>query len=163
MQARDRDRRAGRCVFLPVRYADDFVVLVSGAQDDALAEKTALAEQLRRTTGLELSPEKTRVTAVTDGFEFLGFHVTMRWDKRYGFFPRVEVPKTKAADLRRKVIPPRSWPKRGLVDLPIEWDDQMPFEIWSVVFSWQAGLRSSSRPAWLGALPAQSPIHTDGF
>jgi RNA-directed DNA polymerase len=103
MQARGSDRRAGRCVFLPVRYADDFVVLVSGTQDDALAEKTALAEYLRRTTGLELSPEKTRVTAVTDGFEYLGFHVTMRWDKRYGFFPRVEVPKAKAADLRRKV------------------------------------------------------------
>jgi group II intron reverse transcriptase/maturase len=101
--ARNRDRKAGRCVFLPVRYADDFVVLVSGTQDDALAEKTALAEYLRRTTGLELSPEKTKITAMTDGFEFLGFHVTMRWDKRYGYGPRVEIPKAKAADLRRKV------------------------------------------------------------
>jgi Group II intron, maturase-specific domain len=40
---------------------------------------------------------------VTDGFEFLGFHVAMRWDKRYGYGPRVEIPKAKAADLRRKV------------------------------------------------------------
>jgi RNA-directed DNA polymerase len=90
-------------VFLPVRYADDFVVLVSGTQADALAEKSALAEYLRRTTGLELAPEKTRVTAVTDGFEFLGFHVTMRWNERYGYGPRVEIPKAKAVDLRRKV------------------------------------------------------------
>jgi group II intron reverse transcriptase/maturase len=101
--ARARDRAAGRCVFLPVRYADDFVVLVSGAQEDAMAEKSALADYLRRTTGLELSPEKTKVTAMTNGFEFLGFHVTMRWDKRYGYSPRVEIPKAKAADLRRKV------------------------------------------------------------
>jgi len=101
--ARQTDRAAGRCVFFPVRYADDFVVLVSGAQDDAMAEKSALAEHLRRTTGLELSPEKTRVTAVTDGFEFLGFHVTMRWNKRYGYGPRVEIPKAKAAALRRMV------------------------------------------------------------
>ena len=50
-----------------------------------------------------MSPDKTKVTAVTDGFEFLGLHVTMRWDKRYGYFPRVEVPKAKAADLRRRV------------------------------------------------------------
>src|ERR1019366_5336957 len=101
--ARGRDRRAGRCVFLPVRYADDFVVLVSGTQEDALAEKSALAEYLRRTTGLELAPEKTKVTAMTKGFDFLGFHIGMRWDKRYGYGPRVEIPKATAADLRRTI------------------------------------------------------------
>jgi RNA-directed DNA polymerase len=100
MGARNRDRRAGRCVFFPIRYADDFVVLVSGSQEDAIAEKSALADYLRQTTGLELSPEKTKVTAVTEGFEFLGFHVVMRWDRRYGYFPRVEIPKAKASDLR---------------------------------------------------------------
>jgi hypothetical protein len=101
--ARGRDHRAGRCVFFPVRYADDFVVMVSGTQEDAIAEKDALADHLRRTTGLELSPEKTKITAVTGGFEFLGFHVAMRWDKRYGYLPRVEIPKAKASDLRHKI------------------------------------------------------------
>jgi RNA-directed DNA polymerase len=79
------------------------VVLVSGTQEQALEEKSALANYLHQVTGLELSPEKTRVTAVTDGFEFLGFHVTMRWNERYGYGPRIEIPKAKAADLRRKV------------------------------------------------------------
>jgi len=51
---------------------------------DAAAEKSALAEYLRETTGLELSPEKTKITAMTDGFEFLGFRFVMHWDKRYG-------------------------------------------------------------------------------
>lgn len=60
MGARNRDRRAGRCVFFPIRYADDFVVLVSGSQEDAITEKSALADYLRQTTGLELSPEKTK-------------------------------------------------------------------------------------------------------
>lgn len=36
--ARDSDRKAGRCVFISVRYADDFVVLVSGTQEDPIAE-----------------------------------------------------------------------------------------------------------------------------
>jgi hypothetical protein len=40
---------------------------------------------------------------VTDGFEFLGFHIAMRWDKRYGYFPRVKIPKAKAADLRHRI------------------------------------------------------------
>ncbi len=101
--ARSSDRTAGRCVFFPVRYADDFVVLVSGTQAQAMAEKDALADHLRRVTGLELSPEKTKVTAVTDGFEFLGFHVTLRWNKRYGYGPRIEIPKAKATDLRRRI------------------------------------------------------------
>jgi len=78
----------------------DFVVLVSGSQENAIMEQSELADYLRQTTGLELSPEKTKVTAVTEGFEFLGFHVVMRWDKRYGYFPRVEIPKAKASDLR---------------------------------------------------------------
>jgi RNA-directed DNA polymerase len=101
--ARRVDRRAGRSVFFPVRYADDFVILTSSGKDEAIAEKQALAEYLRKETGLELSPEKTRITALTDGFEFLGFRVRMRWDRRFGYYPRVEVPKAKAADLRYKV------------------------------------------------------------
>ena len=95
-RVRDTDRKAGRCVFLPVRYADDFVVLVSGTQQDAIAEKSALAAYLHRTTGLELSPEKTKVTRMTEGFEFLGLRFGMNWDKRYGYGPRVEIPRSRS-------------------------------------------------------------------
>ena len=103
LSARNRDRRAGRSVFFPVRYADDFVVLVSGSKEEATAEREALAEHLRRTTGLELSPEKTRITALTDGIEFLGFRVRLRWDRRFGYCPSIEIPKARALDLRYKV------------------------------------------------------------
>ncbi len=101
--ARSTDRKAGRCVFLPVRYADDFILLMAGTKEDALAEKSALADYLRETTGLELSSEKTKVTALTNGFEFLGFRFGAHWNKCYGFGTRVEVPKAKAADLRHRV------------------------------------------------------------
>jgi group II intron reverse transcriptase/maturase len=101
--ARNADRKAGRCVFLPVRYADDFILLVSGTKEEAMAEKSALADYLRETTGLELSEEKTKVTALTDGFQFLGFRLGAYWNKCYGFGTRVEVPKAKAAALRYRV------------------------------------------------------------
>ena len=101
--ARGADRKAGRCVFLPVRYADDFTLLVSGTKEEALAEKSALADYLRETTGLELSPEKTKVTALTDGIEFLGFHLGAHWNERYGFGTRVQIPKAKVADIRYRV------------------------------------------------------------
>ena len=40
---RDKDRKAGRTVFYPVRYADDFLIFMSGTEADALAEKHVLA------------------------------------------------------------------------------------------------------------------------
>jgi len=39
MNTRWADRKAGRPVFFPIRYADDFVVLSSGTFEDACKEK----------------------------------------------------------------------------------------------------------------------------
>jgi RNA-directed DNA polymerase len=101
--SRRSDRCAGRAVFFPIRYADDFVVLVSGSHQDALAEKDALARYLRESLRLELSSEKTRVTSLMDGFEFLGHRIRIRWDSQFGYTPRLEVPKEKIVSLRRRV------------------------------------------------------------
>ncbi len=103
MNARSTDRKAGRPVFFPIRYADDFVVLVSGSYKDALEEKQALESHLKTTTQLELSPEKTKITSLTEGFEFLGHRIRMLWDDRYGFTPRIEIPKAKVVDLRHRI------------------------------------------------------------
>lgn len=101
--ARSTDRRRGLPVMFPIRYADDFIILVSGQLEDAKAEKNALTQFLCETLGLELSPEKTRITALTDGFQFLGHRVRVRWDPRYGYTPRVEIPKAKQKELRYRV------------------------------------------------------------
>ena len=103
LRARSTDRRAGRTVFFPIRYADDFVVLVCGTEAQARAEQQALETVLKDGMGLALSPEKTRITALTEGFEFLGHRVRLRWDRRYGWTPRIEIPKYKVADLRYTV------------------------------------------------------------
>lgn len=100
---RTTDRRRGRPVFFPIRYADDFVILVAGQRADAEAEKAALAQYLREVTGLELSPEKTHVTDLRDGFEFLGQRVRLKWHPKFGLLPRIEIPKRKQADLRYRV------------------------------------------------------------
>jgi RNA-directed DNA polymerase len=97
------ERKKGRPVFLPVRYADDFVVLVSGTEEQARPEKEELACYLQRELKLTLSPEKTHVTALTEGFRFLGHRVFLRWDDRWGYWPRIEIPKDKILDLRYRV------------------------------------------------------------
>jgi len=57
-----------------VRYADDFVVLVSGTEAQAEALKAAVAAVLS-TIGLRLSDEKTGVCHITERFDFLGFRI----------------------------------------------------------------------------------------
>ena len=57
-----------------VRYADDFVI--TGASSALLTEEVQpLVEYFLRERGLELSPEKTRITHIEDGFDFLGQNV----------------------------------------------------------------------------------------
>jgi RNA-directed DNA polymerase len=58
-----------------VRYADDFVVFCATKE---AAEKTIeTLRQWLQPRGLELSPEKTRIVHLTEGFDFLGFNVRL--------------------------------------------------------------------------------------
>jgi RNA-directed DNA polymerase len=76
-QRRKRLRRAGGATFKLVRYADDFVILVAGAEHHAQALWTTVADLLRP-VGLSLSTEKTRVVHIDDGFDFLGWRIQRR-------------------------------------------------------------------------------------
>jgi RNA-directed DNA polymerase len=107
---RDNDKRRGRPVFMPIRYADDFIVLVATDGDPeetravAEAEKAALASELKRKLGLALSEEKTLVTPVTSTMRFLGHHIRVReLPDNGGFVPRAVIPKERSKQLRRKI------------------------------------------------------------
>jgi len=54
-----------------IKYADDFVV--TGTSQDVLEEAKALIEAFLDERGLSLSPEKTRIVHIDDGFDFLGW------------------------------------------------------------------------------------------
>jgi RNA-directed DNA polymerase len=76
---RRRRRKEGNAFY--VRYADDFVVAWNGTRQGAERLKAELATFLRDHLGLELSAEKTRITHVSDGYDFLG-HTVRRYAKR---------------------------------------------------------------------------------
>jgi len=57
-----------------IRYADDFVLMVSGGRHHAQALREEVAGVLAP-LGLRLSPAKTRVVHIDEGFDFLGFHI----------------------------------------------------------------------------------------
>ncbi|WP_461019149.1 group II intron maturase-specific domain-containing protein, partial [Streptomyces daliensis] len=72
--AMQRHLRAGGAKYRIVRYADDFVVMVSGSRQHAEALWDEVAEVLSP-MGLRLSEEKTRVCHIDEGFDFLGFRI----------------------------------------------------------------------------------------
>jgi len=71
---RQRRKRQGKANYRLVRYADDFVVLVTGQREHADQLRAEVATVLAP-MGLRLSPEKTRVVHIDDGFDFLGFNI----------------------------------------------------------------------------------------
>jgi len=63
-----------------VRYADDFVI--TGSSRGMLEERVKpLIEEFLKERGLLLSAEKTKISHINDGFNFLGFNVRKYKDK----------------------------------------------------------------------------------
>jgi RNA-directed DNA polymerase len=111
--ARAWDRRRGRPIIYPVRYADDFLLLVGvapGPEQESRAwaaaerEKAELATYLKERLGLELSGEKTLVTSVTRPIAFLGHHVMVRRHPVHGRLVSTSVvPRERSRRLRKRI------------------------------------------------------------
>jgi group II intron reverse transcriptase/maturase len=68
-----RQQRIGNFTFS--RYADDFVILCNGGKHQAEEMREELYQFLKSKLRLELSKEKTKITHLNDGFNFLGFRI----------------------------------------------------------------------------------------
>jgi RNA-directed DNA polymerase len=71
---RAKRRRHGEANYRLVRYADDWLICVAGGRSHAEA-LVAETEQVIAPLGLTLSKEKTRVTHIDEGVEFLGWRI----------------------------------------------------------------------------------------
>ena len=79
------------------RYADDFIV-TSASADFLINEIKPDIERFLKDRGLMLSSEKTKISHINDGFDFLGFRFQKHQDKL------ITTPaKRKAGELRQKV------------------------------------------------------------
>lgn len=71
-----------------VRYADDMVIILKPKDDaDAILDKISqfLAER-----GMKVSEKKTKLTATTDGFDFLGWHFLVQKNGKFRCVPSVD-------------------------------------------------------------------------
>lgn len=78
---RARLRVKGAPTWRIIRYADDFVILVHGTRDHALALREEVTSVLAG-LGLQLSAEKSRVVHMSEGFDFLGRRI--QWRRKRG-------------------------------------------------------------------------------
>jgi len=80
----------------------DFVVLCNGTKAEAQAIKQELGAFLS-TMGLTLSEDKTKVTHITEGFDFLGYRVIRSIGTKGKMAPKVLVPDKATKRFRDKV------------------------------------------------------------
>jgi group II intron reverse transcriptase/maturase len=85
---RSQERAKGHASCVLFRYADDFILLVKGTRNGAVNIVHDTRQFFAKRLKLELTQEKTRVTSLEDGFDFLGFRVQR---KRMGHFSCVRV------------------------------------------------------------------------
>jgi RNA-directed DNA polymerase len=95
-------RKQGKANFLYVRYADDFVVLCNGTKEQAQGIKEELGGLLS-TMGLTLSEEKTKVTHITEGFNFLGYRIIRSMGQSGKMVPKVLIPDSAIKRIRHKM------------------------------------------------------------
>lgn len=112
IKARTYDKSVGKPIFFPVRYADDFIILVyapSGPKQSERAvelarqEKTELAKMLTEEMGLELSASKTKVTPVTTPLRFLGFTLRVQYNPKSRWISKIVIPKSKSNKVRQAI------------------------------------------------------------
>jgi RNA-directed DNA polymerase len=92
------DKTPNKSIIEPsIRYADDMVIILR-PEDDAREILERISEFLRK-RGMNVSQKKTKVTATTDGFDFLGWHFKVQSNGKFRSTPSMDNFKT----FRKKV------------------------------------------------------------
>jgi group II intron reverse transcriptase/maturase len=92
------------------RYADDWCVFITrGSKCYVEQLRDRIGEFLSQHCGVELSMEKTRITHVRDGFNFLGFHLQLGIGQRGNHVPKVRVPRKALTNAIRRLNEAMRW------------------------------------------------------
>ena len=99
-----RNRKAHESNSRFVRYADDWCVFLTRSnRRQAETFRREIAEFLRSECGLELSAEKTHITHVRDGFDFLGFRLSCGLGRKGKVVPKIKVGQKAIQNFKEKI------------------------------------------------------------
>jgi RNA-directed DNA polymerase len=142
---RFRLRQKGVATYRLVRYADDFVVMVAGTRDDAEALRAEVAAVIQP-VGLRLSEEKTLITHIEQGFDFLGWRIQRQTSRGTGRTNTYAFPsKASLAGIKAKV---RAL-TRGGTNLPLK---VLLYRLNPVLRGWTTYFRPGTSAATFGYL-----------
>jgi len=146
-----------------IRYADDFII--TGATKDVLEnEVRPLVEQFLHERGLQLSPEKTCITHIDQGFDFLGQHLRkfngkllIKPSKKntHAFLEKVraiiDANKSASQDNLIRLLNPviRGWVSYHRHIVAAEAFERVDFEIWRRLWLWARRRHPGQRRLWV--------------
>jgi RNA-directed DNA polymerase len=145
-----------------VRYADDFIV--TGHSKEELKTVKPKIEDFMRVRGLTLSPEKTKITHINNGFDFLGWNFR-KYDGKLLIKPSKaniqsfleDIRKTtksmataKQEDVINALNPKlRGWANYHKGTVAKEAFNQVDHEIWKILWNWCKRRHSNKPENWI--------------
>jgi RNA-directed DNA polymerase len=163
-----RHERKGRWIHPKVhlvRYADDFII-TGNSYDLLVNEVRPLVEKFLRERGLELSADKTHVTRIQDGFDFLGRHLR-KYRGKLLVTPSKKNTKALLTKVRKVIEDNKSATQANLIVLlnPIirGWENyhrhrvasrafsRVDFEIWRKLWRWCRRRHPRKNARWVKA------------
>lgn len=109
-----RYHHQGNCLL--TRYADDFILLCNGSKEEVLKLREEVRVFLWNELHLELSLDKAHVTHATEGFDFLGYRIQLRFPKDNDPWLHITPSEKSVQRLRDKVK--QMTTRRSLFDMP---------------------------------------------
>ncbi len=88
IESSHRFKAYGRINEPSIRYADDMVIILR--PEDNATEILERVNQFLSSRGMKVSEKKTKITATTDGFDFLGWHFKVQSNGKFRCTPSVE-------------------------------------------------------------------------
>jgi RNA-directed DNA polymerase len=146
-----------------VRYADDFII--TGASKEVLEDEVKpLVDRFLAERGLSLSVEKTKVTHIEEGFDFLGFNLR-KYKGKLLIKPAKENVKSFLQEIRRIVKGNKVAKQASLIKMlnPVikGWADyyqhvvakktfnKMDHEIWEILWQWAKRRHPKKSKHWI--------------
>jgi len=96
-----------------LRYADDFIV--TSITEDLAKDVKELIKNFLKDRGLELSDEKTLITHIDDGFDFLGWNFR-KYEGKLLVKPSEKSIKKFTEEIGTKIERGKAWTQEALID-----------------------------------------------
>ncbi len=159
--AQSRRHRYANKVYL-IRYADDFII--TGVSKELLEEEVMpLVKDFLAERGLTVSESKTRIVHITEGFDFLGFHLR-KYDGKLLITPSKKSVKHVLTKVRTLIKRAWSWSTERLIDelnrvirgwanvyrhvVSKETFSKIDSELWKSLWKWARRRHGKKPTAW---------------